>query len=352
MKSRRSGFTLIELLVVIAIIGILAAMVFPVFARARESARKAVCLSNVKNLALAVQMYLGDYNDTMFPSETRTEVTSTQTWEIAPNYGFCWWDAIGSYCASNANPYLRDPVLLDEYVKNREVWSCPSAKMEGGAYVIYSDPDWFQEVMTLGDQLPDDVNPMSIFGSWPQGWGGEVTDTFIQGRTALTQKGDRSDTALKAFKQSIGTNAALRGLKLASVDNVAAYPALFDAGGATSGGYAENVIYPDCCYPACSAGQNAWWCNWWELDDPGNGVYFPDADGSYAADPNLMLKFTRHLGGVNMGYMDGHAAWISSRALYNKMLEDDIVNTRVWYGLEPRGWGGGCGFPVFWSQSG
>jgi len=52
--SRRRGFTLIELLVVIAIIGILAAMLFPVFARARESARKVQCLANVKNLALAM----------------------------------------------------------------------------------------------------------------------------------------------------------------------------------------------------------------------------------------------------------------------------------------------------------
>ena len=73
MRLRKiSGFTLIELLVVIAIIGILAAMVFPVFARARESARKAVCLSNMKNLALAINMYLSDYNDTFWPFDTDT----------------------------------------------------------------------------------------------------------------------------------------------------------------------------------------------------------------------------------------------------------------------------------------
>ncbi|NIR00098.1 MAG: DUF1559 domain-containing protein, partial [Gemmatimonadales bacterium] len=71
--SRRHGFTLIELLVVIAIIGILAAMVFPVFARARESARRAVCLSNVKNIALAINMYLGDF-DAFPPDEARQEV--------------------------------------------------------------------------------------------------------------------------------------------------------------------------------------------------------------------------------------------------------------------------------------
>ena len=57
-RTRSSGFTLIELLVVIAIIGILAAMLFPVFARARESARKTQCLSNIKNIAMAIQMFL------------------------------------------------------------------------------------------------------------------------------------------------------------------------------------------------------------------------------------------------------------------------------------------------------
>jgi len=62
----RRGFTLIELLVVIAIIAILAAILFPVFARAREKARQSSCLSNVKQLDLAVQMYIQDY-DEMLP---------------------------------------------------------------------------------------------------------------------------------------------------------------------------------------------------------------------------------------------------------------------------------------------
>ncbi len=60
---RRHGFTLIELLVVIAIIAILAAILFPVFARAREKARQASCLSNTKQLALSVLMYVQDYDE-------------------------------------------------------------------------------------------------------------------------------------------------------------------------------------------------------------------------------------------------------------------------------------------------
>ncbi|MFQ3610139.1 MAG: DUF1559 domain-containing protein [Fimbriimonadales bacterium] len=60
---RRNGFTLIELLVVIAIIAILAAILFPVFAQARESARKTQCSSNARQVGLATQMYLQDYNE-------------------------------------------------------------------------------------------------------------------------------------------------------------------------------------------------------------------------------------------------------------------------------------------------
>ena len=62
------GFTLIELLVVIAIIAILAAILFPVFAQARESARKTQCLSNTRQIGMAVMQYVQDYDETFFPA--------------------------------------------------------------------------------------------------------------------------------------------------------------------------------------------------------------------------------------------------------------------------------------------
>jgi prepilin-type N-terminal cleavage/methylation domain-containing protein len=65
MKSRTSGFTLIELLVVIAIIAILAAILFPVFAQAKAAAKRTSCLSNARQVGLALKMYLTDYDDTM-----------------------------------------------------------------------------------------------------------------------------------------------------------------------------------------------------------------------------------------------------------------------------------------------
>ena len=65
LRNRRTGFTLIELLVVIAIIAILAAILFPVFAQAREKARQTSCLSNAKQLGLGISMYVQDYDETM-----------------------------------------------------------------------------------------------------------------------------------------------------------------------------------------------------------------------------------------------------------------------------------------------
>jgi prepilin-type N-terminal cleavage/methylation domain-containing protein/prepilin-type processing-associated H-X9-DG protein len=94
----RKGFTLIELLVVIAIIAILAAILFPVFARAREKARQTSCLSNVKELGLGLLMYVGDY-DECFPFGK---------WLDASGSGSYWYDVI--------QPYL----------KNRQILLCPS----------------------------------------------------------------------------------------------------------------------------------------------------------------------------------------------------------------------------------
>jgi len=80
LRRRREGFTLIELLVVIAIIAILAAILFPVFAQAREKARAASCLSNNKQIALAFSMYKQDYDETYPPA---VDVVSLLWWENA-----------------------------------------------------------------------------------------------------------------------------------------------------------------------------------------------------------------------------------------------------------------------------
>lgn len=99
MRRRTEGFTLIELLVVIAIIAILAAILFPVFARARENARKSTCASNLKQIGLGLMMYVQDY-DQMYCGRMRGDASGTTrvTW----------------------------PHLLQPYVKNTKIFVCPS----------------------------------------------------------------------------------------------------------------------------------------------------------------------------------------------------------------------------------
>jgi prepilin-type N-terminal cleavage/methylation domain-containing protein/prepilin-type processing-associated H-X9-DG protein len=102
-NRHRSGFTLIELLVVIAIIAILAAILFPVFAQAREKARAISCASNLKQLSLSVIMYTEDF-DEYYPS------------------GNSIWNAAGSFTGSSAGNW---PVEILPYVKSFGVFACP-----------------------------------------------------------------------------------------------------------------------------------------------------------------------------------------------------------------------------------
>jgi prepilin-type N-terminal cleavage/methylation domain-containing protein/prepilin-type processing-associated H-X9-DG protein len=111
-QSTRScrGFTLIELLVVIAIIAILAAILFPVFAQARDRARAASCLSNQKQIATAVYMYVQDYD------------------EMMPTF-YLWY-----YPPANTTRAYGMYEGLSPYVKNVDVFVCPSLKWTSTSY--------------------------------------------------------------------------------------------------------------------------------------------------------------------------------------------------------------------------
>lgn len=93
-RSRRNAFTLIELLVVIAIISVLAAILFPVFARARENARRASCMSNLKQIGLGIMQYTQDY-DERYPTYRVPDASSNYA---ADPYG--WVDSIQPYVKS------------------------------------------------------------------------------------------------------------------------------------------------------------------------------------------------------------------------------------------------------------
>jgi prepilin-type N-terminal cleavage/methylation domain-containing protein/prepilin-type processing-associated H-X9-DG protein len=199
-RSGKSGFTLIELLVVIAIIAILAAILFPVFAQAREKARAITCVSNEKQIGLAILMYLQDY-DEVYPLMQR-----------APSAGECAEFGLPATCG---NPYTAGDVSLtwnwaiNPYVKSGQqytnttdgpfcltggVWNCPDfpaqnqvdvygvndaimgdlsrGAMQGGYYTLYhstndseiQNPDDKMLVIEHGEDSPTDPNTGPGFG--------------------------------------------------------------------------------------------------------------------------------------------------------------------------------------------
>ena len=320
MLTKRGGFTLIELLVVIAIIAILAAMLFPVFARARESARKIQCLSNIKNIATAIQMYLTDY-DRFPPKEHRAEVHAA-------------FDAYGdkSDCqyATAANPYLRWPVVLDEYVKNRDVWRCPSAGRMP-TVSICPGPDWFAYTMQNQDKW-------GCYGTictaiYPPGWGGSITDSFAQ-EQCPTNRTDGARTA-NAFEQTIGCPSD-NELKTSQIGDPARHVVCGETGAIDSMWDSNLAAYPDICGLACCmVGGVCWWdgrvlhadwvnCSW--TQECGAG------DLRLATDVQYRKAFgkARHLGGENLGFADGHAQWMAAEAIISDTIDRAQPNRTDW----------------------
>ncbi len=125
----KRAFTLIELLVVIAIIAILAAILFPTFARAKAAAKQISCVSNLHQIGMAMNMYMNDYDD-LYPHAV------DQSDKYDPNI----WANFPSFQAQIAlMPLMQD--ALQPYVKNREVFHCPS---DDGSQVLDNHfPDKF-----------------------------------------------------------------------------------------------------------------------------------------------------------------------------------------------------------------
>ena len=110
----RRAFTLIELLVVIAILAILAAILFPVFARAKAAAKQTVCLSNLKQIGSGIALYMGDHDDVFPHALDASDKYAPAIWAHEPEF----------FARIPYMPLIQDAV--QPYLKSKEVWKCPA----------------------------------------------------------------------------------------------------------------------------------------------------------------------------------------------------------------------------------
>jgi len=313
MARRRQGFTLIELLVVIAIIAILAAMLFPVFARARESARKIQCLSNVKNIALGIQMYLTDY-DAFPPDERREEARQAFAEWISSDMGCT---GTPYYRAYWGNPFLRPQVILDEYIKNRDVWRCPSAKYDPSSWWIVPNymGDYLKylgathgiwKVSNHSTNSPPGPAPGGDPCSWafPPGWGGTVTDS-------IGQEAGYARPEDGAFSCTIGTSAEAIELKTSQISDPAWYAVCADATTFGNRFSSTNQVLWELCAIGCGrTAETIAACP----QSAECSLAASDYD-RFWGDASFRAQFARHMGGSNVGFADGHAKWFQGEAL-------------------------------------
>jgi prepilin-type N-terminal cleavage/methylation domain-containing protein/prepilin-type processing-associated H-X9-DG protein len=274
--SHHKGFTLIELLVVIAIIAILAAILFPVFARAREQARMTSCLSNVKQIDTGFQMYTQDY-DERFPPWTANAGTPTATPGVcAPPF-----DPIGGpfdlhYMYQN---------LVAPYIKNGvnpatgelgQVWACPSTKAQLNVVVNTYAYNYY-------------------------GFGGTDNCKQVGLGTAYTPF-NGAEYATPATLSQLGRPAET----------------LFLVDGA-------QLCRPPVAYKAngSSANNNAVWGS----HDLGSGIIAPSPGpnaGTFAGPINRMLTGRR----TNVAYADGHVKMVITTKLISRFCIMDNGNWR------------------------
>lgn len=252
---RSKAFTLIELLVVIAIIAILAAILFPVFAQAREMARKTSCLSNSKQLSLASLMYVQDYDETLNGPALRNCGASG-----ASQYSNYWW----------GKNWVTWPELIIPYTKNTGIYTCPNRANQP----YYG---WSINTNSSNDDFPGAPTPP---GNWHDG------------------------TCAGVYAPGMSTVA------LAAMVSPASTIWYYDS---------NSSIYQDGLkkWSDLQADAASWPAGTTRLEIDGSETIaqlFVDAGGR--ADNDHTIKDPmRHAQGMNIAWCDGHSKWLKPSAI-------------------------------------
>jgi len=265
MPMCKKAFTLIELLVVIAIIAILAAILFPVFAQARESARTISCLSNVKQISLGLLMYVQDY-DERFPlwggqgEDTGNPLFGKPDPDDPPQiYHYTGWDKV-----------------VYPYIKNRQVFQCPDAYGPGYGY----DGGW----------NGDNSSPTGVLNyALSARLSGKSWDSWQQG-TKMAQISWPANAIMVAHD---GTNTSTGGT---SSDSCCAPGAYYPGGN---------------CYDCDNQGCGEW--GW--SGDQAQALLGDSAALNQGVPVGTNAPRTLHKGGSNYGFTDGHAKWFSGTSM-------------------------------------
>jgi prepilin-type N-terminal cleavage/methylation domain-containing protein/prepilin-type processing-associated H-X9-DG protein len=303
-SGKSHGFTLIELLVVIAIIAILAAILFPVFAQAREKARQASCLSNEKQLSLAVIMYIQDYDETIVPAMNCYNSTTgmqdmTQQAPWCGNDTHSWVEAI--------TPYLKQQLH-----GRSTVWLCPSLETDQYTNIFSTGAGWptgYQQYFVGYGMNKDYLQPdpdcsndstMQFPGTSnaSQPYGNPVTLARIQAP---------ADTVLLAETKPA---AVVSGPAAGAVQNTSFINAPAD------GSQPPMTSSTGIVRHACSNGNDGYFnepADGWGVDSEYDSPQWPL--GNVGGDTSTNLFDARHTGGGNVAFCDGHVKFMRPGAL-------------------------------------
>jgi len=232
-------------------------------------------------------------------------------------------------------------------VKNRDVWRCPSARFMTGATGIIPmgrDGYWVNNFIDHPNFYDDWMVPPCGFG-WPTGWGGGVTDSFVQGMASTGVTGGTGGAEANAFVQGIAVCDNLHWETSNSIQDVSRYIAIADSGIEQQGWNLWSIAWPDvriCGLSYGSDGVSA--CGTdpgcCQTADPDNcagtgacGMTY-DMKLAWYTDVQLRKSRTRHMGGVNLGFVDGHAKWYSSEYIATHCRRS---RTRPWRATAPAG---------------